>query len=234
MITKTIRTPVKVLTNDEGDAVGFEGYASVFDNIDLGGDKIIKGAFADTLAARYPQQGKGIPVYWNHDTDDPFKNLGLTDMATEDEHGLKVAGTIDTSTDIGKQVAKLLKEGRVQQMSFAYDIKDYAWVSGEKNDDGSQSPGYMELRKLDLFEVSICPIGMNQETEVSAKSLLHDQPDIRIKNTCQQLEDIAASITAAFEKIHIPAQPSTPPTQPEPHGTPNLDDAARRLQLLNL
>ena len=46
MLTKTIRTPVKALTNEEGEPTGFTGYAAVFDNIDLGGDKIIKGAFS--------------------------------------------------------------------------------------------------------------------------------------------------------------------------------------------
>ena len=39
MLTKTIRTPVKALTNEEGEPTGFTGYAAVFDNIDLGGDK---------------------------------------------------------------------------------------------------------------------------------------------------------------------------------------------------
>lgn len=229
MITKTIRTPVKALTDESGDTVGFEGYASVFDNIDLGGDKIIKGAFADTLAARYPNNGAGIPVYWNHDTDDPFKNLGLTSTGVEDDHGLKVAGNIDTSTDLGKQVAKLLKEERVSQMSFAYDIKDYAWVSGEKNDDGSQSPGYMELRKLDLFEVSICPIGMNQETEVSAKSLLKHDPksdDGQLTRLVNALETLA--------KNRQPTIISQTIKSTEQSDTPKLDTASRRLQLINL
>ena len=56
MLTKTIRTPVKARTNEDGEPTGFTGYAAVFDNIDLGGDKIIKGAFAQTLASRYPDQ----------------------------------------------------------------------------------------------------------------------------------------------------------------------------------
>ena len=43
MLTKTIRTPVKARTNEDGEPTGFTGYAAVFDNIDLGGDKIIKG-----------------------------------------------------------------------------------------------------------------------------------------------------------------------------------------------
>lgn len=173
-LTKTIRTPVKAIDQPdyeeaETETIRFEGYAAVFDNIDMGGDKIVAGAFTDTLAERYPDNGAGIPVYWNHETDDPFKNLGTTLSATEDEHGLKVEGTIDTSTSTGQQVAKLLKENRVNNMSFAFNISEGAWVDGVDNPDGTHSTGYYELRKLDLFEVSICPIGMNPETEVSAK-----------------------------------------------------------------
>lgn len=208
MLTKTIRTPVKARTNEEGETTGFTGYAAVFGNIDLGGDKIVKGAFTQTLASRYPDHGAGIPVYWNHDTDDPFKNLGLTTSAIEDEYGLKVEGDIDTGTALGKQVAKLLKENRVSQMSFAFDIEDGAWVDSRKNDDGTISPGYYELRRLDLYEVSICPIGMNQATEVSAKkAVLGLDPD-------QQPEH----------------DEKTAATDPAPRKT----DAARRLRLLNL
>lgn len=190
MLTKTIRTPVKarVNTNEDGEeTVGFEGYASVFDNIDLGGDKVVKGAFAKTLADRYPDDGAGIPVYWNHDVNDPFKNLGLTSHAEEDDHGLKVAGQVDTSTELGRQVAKLLKEGRVSQMSFAYDVTEGAWIDGVKRDDGAIDPGYYEIRGIDLYEVSICPIGMNQATEVSAKTAIlglapDQQPEPETKN----------------------------------------------------
>ncbi|KFI65900.1 HK97 family phage prohead protease [Bifidobacterium cuniculi] len=215
ILTKTTRTRFKTKEQDEEDPNGplqFDGYASVFDNVDLGGDLIRKGAFAETLANRYPDDGAGIPVYWEHDTSDPFKNLGVTTKAVEDEHGLHVEGTIDRSTDMGRQVSKLLQEGRVQQMSFAYEITDGAWVDGKKNEDGSWTPGYYELRGVDLFEVSICPIGMNQSTEVSAKKSVlglgpHEEPERQepepTKKSCQD-------------------------------ATPRLDMAARRLKLINL
>ena len=198
ILTKTIRTPVKAqeqppeLEGDKATSINFEGYAAVFDNVDSGGDKIVKGAFADTLATRYPENGAGVPVYWNHETNDPFKNLGTTVTAYEDDHGLKVEGTIDTTTDVGAQVAKLLKEHRVAQMSFAYSIDEGGWMDGTKNEDGTYNPGYYELRKLDLFEVSICPIGMNQETEVSAKKAMlgldADQEPTRPEPTISQVE----------------------------------------------
>ncbi|MEE0653694.1 MAG: HK97 family phage prohead protease [Bifidobacterium criceti] len=209
MLTKTIRADIKAADTGSENETRFEGYAAVFDNIDLGGDVIRKGAFAKTLSERYGESGAGIPVYWNHDVNDPFKNLGVTSKAYEDEHGLKVEGAIDTSTELGRQVAKLLKEGRVQQMSFAYDIEDAGWIDGTKGDDGGYEPGYYELRSLDLFEVSICPIGCNQQTEVSAKKAMlgldaDEQPTTQEnKNTC-------------------------------PGAFPRRSLAARRLQLINL
>lgn len=61
MLTKTIRTPVKALTNEDGEPTGFTGYAAVFDNIDLGGDKIIKGAFSQTSPADTPNPARESP-----------------------------------------------------------------------------------------------------------------------------------------------------------------------------
>lgn len=210
MLTKTVSTPIKAKDGD-GGTVTFDGYAAVFDNIDLGGDKIIKGAFADTLKTRYPNEGEGIPVYWDHEMTDPFKNLGLTTKAVEDDHGLHVTGQIDQSTDIGRQVAKLLKEGRVGQMSFAFDVNDGAWVDGRKRDDGSYEPGYYELRALDLYEVSICPIGMNQQTEVSAKkAILGLDPDEEPQPQPHHQKETCPAVT------------------------PRLGLAARRLQIINL
>lgn len=166
MLIKTYEARLKASSGEDGSTV-FSGYAAVFGNVDLGGDMIVKGAFSDTLEKRYPDGGAGIPVYWEHNTDDPFANLGLTTSAIEDDHGLLVTASIDEGTGYGKQVAKLLKEGRVTQMSFAFDVKEGAFVESE------ELGYYYELRKLDLFEVSVCPIGMNQETEiVSVKALM--------------------------------------------------------------
>lgn len=163
MIKKTYSAEFKAVGESGAE---FEGYASVFGNVDLGGDMVVKGAFEKALTERYPG-GVGIPIYWNHDTTNPFANLGLTAKAVEDDHGLRVWGAVDTSTEYGAQVAKLLREGRVKQMSFAFDVKTGAFVESEEHG------YYYELRELDLFEVSITPIGMNQATEVtSVKSLM--------------------------------------------------------------
>lgn len=139
----------------------FTGYASVFDNKDSYGDIVRRGAFADTLA-EYGEKGEGIPCYWGHRMDDPHMNIGATVEAVEDERGLKVTVQLDLDSAAGAQVHRLIKQGRVRQMSFAYDVLEAGWVDSEE--DG----GFYELRKLKIHEVSVVPVGANQETELLA------------------------------------------------------------------
>ena len=158
MKTKTIDVDVKAI--DEGAEGTFTAYASVFGNVDSYGDMVIPGAFAESLE-EYRTAGAPVPLYWRHRMDDPFMNLGGADGA-EDDHGLLVTCQLDLETAAGKQTHKLLKSKRVRQMSFAYDVLEGAWVEREAAAGGS----YYELRKLRLHEVSIVPIGANQETEI--------------------------------------------------------------------
>lgn len=166
--------PVKIKTAAELAAAGVElgegefvGYASVFGNKDSTGDVVIQGAFGESLQ-RYGENGAGIPAYWSHRMDDPMMNIGQTVEAKEDEHGLRVRVKLDLENPNAVYAHKLIKEGRVSQMSFAYDIKDWAFV--ETDDDY-----YFELRKLNVHEVSVVPVGANQETELLAvKSMLSE------------------------------------------------------------
>lgn len=150
---------VKAIDLEEGQ---FEGYAAVFGNKDSYGDVIVPGAFADTLAEDYGVDGKGVPTYWCHDFKDPFKNLGATLWAKEDSRGLRVRVQLDLDTQNAKQTLKLLKEGRVNQMSFGYSVLEGAFVESEEHG------FYYEIRKVKLHEVSVVPIGANQETEILA------------------------------------------------------------------
>lgn len=160
MLTKTLDVEIKAI-GDDGDG-RFQAYASTFDVVDSYGDMVIKGAFLDSLA-EYGSKGEGIPLYWRHRMDDPFMLIGKTLEAKEDDHGLWVdCSLLDTNN--AKQVHALLKAGLVKQMSFAYDIVEGAWVDRKAEDGGS----YYELRKLKIHEVSVVPVGANQDTEILA------------------------------------------------------------------
>lgn len=158
---KFVTLQIKEAGEKDGLKVGqFTGYASVFGNKDSYGDVVIKGAFADTLQT-YDAGGAGVPVYWQHRMDDPMMNIGITLEAKEDDHGLFVKVQLDLDNPNGAQTHKLIKEGRVRQMSFAFTVKEHGWVDTEDD-------SYLELRKLDLHEVSVVPVGANQETTLDA------------------------------------------------------------------
>lgn len=158
---------VTVKFKTDGLAEGeFTGYASVFGNKDSYGDVVLKGAFTNTLA-EWERKGVPIPLLWGHNTSDPDFNLGELLSAEEDEHGLKVHGKLDMESPKSAQTYRLLKSGRVNQMSFAYSVVDGAYIQPE-GEGKTWRDAYYELRELDLYEVSIVPIGANQETEILA------------------------------------------------------------------
>jgi len=142
---------------DDGLAEGqFTAYASVFGNTDMYGDVVQPGAFTRTLG-EWAAKGSPIPLLFGHRTDDPDFNIGHVMTAEEDEHGLKVTAQLDLEAPKAVATYRLLKGRRINQMSFAYDVAD-----GTPEDDG------YHLNDLDLFEISVVPIGANTETEVLA------------------------------------------------------------------
>lgn len=160
MKIKDVIVKVKAGPADGLEEGQFAAYASVFGNEDSYGDVVVKGAFADTLA-EWAAGEAPIPLLWGHNFADPDYNIGHVANAVEDDHGLLVTGELDLESPKSAQVYRLLKSGRVRQMSFAYDVLD----GGPVTVDGQS---FYELRKLRLHEVSVVPLGANQETEVLA------------------------------------------------------------------
>lgn len=154
---KTATVAVKAGPDDGDLAEGeFLGYASVFGNVDSYGEIVEPGAFTGTLT-EWKDSGQNIPVLWGHDFFDPFSNIGHAVTAVEDEKGLLIRGLLDMENAKAAQVYRLLKQQRVGQMSFAYEV-----IDGAEGKDG------FHLKQLKLYEVSIVPVGANQETEILA------------------------------------------------------------------
>ena len=145
-----------------------KGYAATFvREPDSYGDVIAKGAFEESVARwdRLAAEGKRIPLLYGHNMDDPFHNIGSVVSAKEDEYGLLIEAEFDPDNETAQYARKLVQEGRLYQFSFAYSVLDEAEV---ELDDGRKAN---ELRKLDLYEVSLVQIPANQTavvTEVKA------------------------------------------------------------------
>ena len=150
-----------------------------------------------------------IPKLVDKALKDGMRGMAITDhgnmMAIKEFFNYTTKKNSGTNADI-----KMWKK-RIALLENGEDAALKEWVDGQKNDDGTFTPGYYELRQLDLFEVSICPIGMNQATEVSAKkALLGLDPDFKPqppeprtegyykKRPCPEMVFCAASILETY------------------------------------
>jgi HK97 family phage prohead protease len=136
-------------------------YASVFGNVDSYGDIVVKGAFANTLA-EWRKSGRTIPLLYGHNMTDPNMNIGAVLEAEEDERGLKITAEFDDD-DMAQKVYRLVKAGRIAELSFAFDTIKSAFL-----EDPDRPDAFRELQELKLYECSVVPIGANSETEVLA------------------------------------------------------------------
>lgn len=187
---------VKVEEKDGGSIIG---YASTFDRVpDAYGDVIAPGAFADSLKS-WEESGLPIPFLFGHRTDDPFMNIGAVTKAEEDERGLKFEAQFDPESETAQYCRKLALEGRIHQFSFAFEILDAAPVELENGET------VRELRKLNLFEISLVPIPANSFATVEdvkqAESNEKDGADDDLAEIREQIEDLALEVTTLKLKI---------------------------------
>lgn len=191
MDLKICTIKVKAIAEDAPEGT-FQAYASVFDNIDSYGDVVRKGAFARSLT-EWAGKSEKLPLLWGHDFYDPFSNIGHVEKAEEDDHGLLVDCVLDLENPKAAQVYRLIKGGRVAQMSFAFDTES----SKRGTVDGIE---VNELLDLTLYEVSVVPLGANADTEILAvKHRLKAGRVLSAKNETalrSGLEQIQAGVTA--------------------------------------
>lgn len=159
MRLKSCPVRIKAAGENEGTEDGvFEAIVAAY-NTDSVGDRIVPGAFAETLA-EWRGKGDPVPVLWSHMSHDPDYHIGEVLEAEERPEGLWVRARLDLDAPKAAQVYRLLKGRRVTQFSFAYDIEEGSWV------DQKDGESFYELRRLKLYEVGPTLIGANQATEL--------------------------------------------------------------------
>lgn len=148
---------------DDGLAEGeFIVYPSTFTREpDSWGDVVAKGAFARGIAERR-EKGISLPGLFGHRMDDPDFYVASAIDEEEDDHGWRVRGVFDLESPKGPQTYRLVKSGRLRELSFAYDVLD----EGQVDLGGGRKAN--ELRDLEVFEFSFVPVGANRDTSVVA------------------------------------------------------------------
>ncbi len=184
-------------TNDATGQV--EALVAVFDNVDHGGDRIIKGAFEASLK-EWEKTGDPIPVIFNHEWGDLWSHIGVVDSIQETDAGLLARYTLDIKDNpAAAQVYKLMKRRSLREHSFAYGIP--------KGGAAMTNDGVNELRELELFEVGPTLKGMNPDTEL-----------LSVKSALEQA-DRQHIVEQAAAGIQYMAKSTTEDTQQPPAGT---------------
>jgi len=143
MPRKDFRFEVKSV-KDTGE---FTGYASVFGNVDRGGDIVERGAFTKTLTEQ-----DSLPLLWSHFSDTPIGVIG----GKEDDYGLFVQGTMDMNVQAAREKHSLMKLGAIKGMSIGYETLKEQWEKSVRR-----------LKEVRLWEISLCVFPMNTLASVT-------------------------------------------------------------------
>ena len=149
MKTKDFALHVKDVS-EEGT---FTGYGSIFGNVDSYGEKVVAGAFGESLA-KHRQEGTKPLMLWQHRSDEP---IGVWEDLAEDGKGLKGTGRFVMETARGREAYALLKAGAIRGLSIGY-----------REIDTDQDGNVRLLKKLDLMEISVVSFPANRRARVES------------------------------------------------------------------
>lgn len=217
---KSFALQIKDLS-DEGT---FEGYGSVFGNVDSYGEKVMPGAFTGSLA-RHRREGSAVVMLWQHDPDQP---IGVWEDLAEDAKGLWGKGRLIMDVQKAREVHALMKAKALGGLSIGYrEIK----VTPDGN--------VRNLDELDLREISPVTFPANRRARISSVKSIGLLSDI-----AQRLADGSPAPASEFEdalreagfsksiSTAIASHGYVKVARGEPEAKKASDEAARFLALL--
>ena len=154
-------------TREEGEELRIEGYFAVFNsNYQITADmseSVAPGAFADTL-------GDDIRALIDHETMFVLgRNRAGTLELREDTHGLWGSILINPNDQDAKNLYSRVQRGDVTQCSYGFDILE---EETEFLPDGSV---HWTIKKVKLYEVSVCTFPAYPETNVQARQAEYEE-----------------------------------------------------------
>lgn len=147
----------------------FTGYASVFDEVDLGDDSIAPAAFSKSLIKR---SASDIRMLFQHNPDEP---IGVWEEITQTKFGLKVRGRITQTVTRGAEVLELMRAGAIDGLSIGF--KTVRAKQDKKNN-------VRRILEADLWEISIVTFPMQETARIESvksknENISKSKPTIR-------------------------------------------------------
>ena len=174
----------KFTTRDDDGALHIEGYFAVFNSIyqiwDGMSESVAPGAFTETL-------GGDVRAQIDHETRLVLgRNTAGTLQLREDSHGLWGDILINPDDQDAMNLYARVQRGDVNQCSFGFDILE---EETEFRDDGSV---HWTIKKVKLYEVSVCTFPAYSETSVQARK--EDLEAIRTRRAEAYREELRSKL----------------------------------------
>ncbi|KKB12373.1 primosome assembly protein PriA [Devosia geojensis] len=149
MKTKDFALEVKNLSDDGT----FEGYGSIFGNVDSYGEVVEAGAFSKSLA-RHAKAKTSPLMLWQHNPDYP---IGVWESLEEDSKGLFGRGRLLKGVQKADEAHIIMKNGAIRGLSIGYrELR--------AQPDGNNRT----LLELDLMEISPVTFPANDKARITA------------------------------------------------------------------
>lgn len=135
----------------------FEGYASVFNNIDSWGDIVLPGSFTETIGKKAQ-----VPMLFNHYMDNL---IGKATNLGEDDIGLKFDGRLTPGASMADDIYRHMKAQVLDGVSIGFRIQP-----GGADMDGK----VRKISRVDLLEISMVIAPANKLARADLTSLKSD------------------------------------------------------------
>lgn len=160
-------TSSKFDVREDSGELFIEGYFAVFNsNYEIwpgATESVFPGAFADTL-------GEDVRALIDHETRLVLgRNVSGTLELKEDSHGLWGKIRINPKDSDAMNLYERVKRGDVDQCSFGFDIIE------EETDYREDGSIHWTIKKVKLYEVSVCTFPAYEETSVSARKQSYEE-----------------------------------------------------------
>lgn len=215
----------KFVGNDQ--EMMFRGHGAVFGNVDRGGDLILPGAFADTIAEAKRSGDWPAMISQHGMTADGDVPIGIWTDLGEDSKGLDSQGVL-ADTLRGREYYVLMKmkpRPAVNKLSIGYQAVEFAMRS--KPDEPRRT-----LKRVKLYEISPVTFPMNPKAAIQqvksglnirdaeralcdagfsrseAKAIVAEGFKAGLRDAMPALDEIAASLEAALRNNINIIQPS--------------------------
>jgi HK97 family phage prohead protease len=169
-----------------------EGYASLFRVADSGGDIVMAGAFARSLAAR---GAAGVKMLWQHNAAEP---IGVWKSIVEDARGLKVVGQLDLSVRRAREALSLLQASAVDGLSIGYRTKRATT---------DKASGMRKLHEIDLLEISLVTFPMLTQARVATVkkrlpvAMRNVSDEARYRLACLRMQHAAFAVDRGLRRL---------------------------------